>query len=188
MDNARHNNQIQNSKQNLRDILDWIIISGGVSERELSRRFKLKPALLKSIIMKFEKLGLVKRKKSLLGTQILFNSNSEQGMKEKSRLLPSVKIIDEEKRFITNLDILKSLVDRFGAIELKMVARFLNTDYNTVEKWAETLQSRGLVTLKYPLIGSPIISQKDEKNRILVRTLIKYALVIIVAGIIIYLL
>jgi len=161
------------------DIRDWVILSGVITEKELAKKFFLDGKSLKPIISKLEKDGVIKIKKKLFNSVIYFDANSEKGKKELSRLIPSVVTVDEKKVFTTNLDILKSLVDRFGTIELSRAARFFKASSDTVESWAKMLHSQGLIVLFYPLAGEPILTKEGEKHSVVNRTLIKYLIIVL---------
>lgn len=170
-----------------RDVFDWIILSGAAGEKELAGKFSVSRKALAPIIDGLEERGVVKRKRGLLfKTIILFNGDSEQGRIEKNRLLPSASLVGAEKMFKTNLDVLKTLVDRFGSIGLGRVAGFFRTRRETVEDWAKILHSQGLIVLFYPLVGEPVLLRVGEKQSIINETLVRYLILLLLVLAVIY--
>ena len=169
-----------------KDALDWIIISGVITEKQLSKKFKVKKKRIREIVNKLEKDGILKRQKKLLSSPVQLNEDTEQGMNEKGRLLPSVDIVEKKKIFKTNLDILKTLIDRFGKIELQLAAKFFKTRKETVEEWAKILHSQGLITLFYPITGETILLKRGRKQGLVNSTLIKYIIIVLLILIAIY--
>ena len=168
------------------NVLDWIIFSGATTEKEISKRFNIDRKYLQDLIKQFERKNLVKIKKSLLSTHIIFNNNSEEGKREKARLLPSISVVDLQKRFKTDIDVLKALVDKFGILSLSKTAIFFKANNDTVEEWAKILQSKGLLIIQYPILSEVVLLRKGEHTKMITLTRIKYIALFIVLLITLY--
>ena len=68
----------------------------------------------------------------------------------------------EKHAYSTGVDALYQLVQKSGKISFKNASGSLQVHPEDIETWASILAKEGLVTLKYPPLGSPEILKKGE--------------------------
>jgi len=162
------------------DVSDWLMVSGSVSERELVRKFPDK-AGLGAALAALASRGLVSREKKFFATVYSFNYRAPEAAKLRARLTQQPGRKDDGKKFKTNLDVLASLVERFDAVGVGKAARFFNTDEETLKSWARILESHGLATIYYPIIGDTVVAKKESKLKAVNASLRTLAMILLAA-------
>jgi hypothetical protein len=168
-----------------RDVLDWVIFSGGTTEKELSEKTGLSGKAVADAVGRLEGRGVLKRRRGFLRTEVLLDPSSDEAKAELSMLSPAVEVVGVEKRFKTSLDLVKHIVDRFGRARMARFSRFFNTTDDVVESWAKILHAQGMIVLFYPVVGGPVLLKTGERGRVVNYTLIRY-LVVLLAGLILF--
>ncbi|OYT27201.1 MAG: hypothetical protein B6U97_02110 [Candidatus Altiarchaeales archaeon ex4484_96] len=156
----------ENKKINLeKDIIDWTLIMGQVTESDLIKKFEIKKNQIKKQLLNLENKGVIKKTKSFNKTRYAVNRKSPAGVSYLKQMRPSKHIRYGKKEIETNLDILSNLVDRFDVIPLDKAARFFNTNKHAVMNWARILQEQDMISIHYPLMGTPLLSKKNAVNK-----------------------
>lgn len=67
-------------------------------------------------------------------------------------------------KFLTEIDELFKLVKEEKKISFKKLAKLYEEKMQTIEEWCEALEEMELITIHYPLIGSPYVKYEEKKE------------------------
>ncbi len=70
------------------------------------------------------------------------------------------KVKKKKSERIVTIDDLLNLVKERKKIKLEEAAKELNLSESLIEEWAKILDEHGLIKIKYPLLGKPILMKK----------------------------
>jgi len=104
------------------------------------------------------------------------NIGSKEGMKKdlekENDYLPhddksetNSKIIRISGKFQTEIDELLRLVKEEGRVNFNKLARIYEEKIGTIEAWCEALEETGLISIHYPLFGSPYIKYENKEKK-----------------------
>jgi hypothetical protein len=176
------------SREHDRDIIEWMIFNKKTTEKELIEYLKLTREQTRKIMERLISEKVVERKQAFLPSQQSYNVNynSEYVKEMQGYLKPSIALIGGERKFMTSLDLLKGLVDKFGYVELSKAAKYFNTEESKMEKLAGILQEQGLMTLNYPILGEPILMRAGEGHTLFSKSAIVKIEILMVLAIMAY--
>ncbi len=67
-------------------------------------------------------------------------------------------------KFDTKIDLLLKILEKKKKLRLGKLSELLKQDYELVEEWATILDEKGVIQLKYPLIGDAYVVKRDKKH------------------------
>ncbi len=178
--------QIASDTSHDQDIIEWIIFSGKTTEKELAAYLNIDAKNVKEVTKRLQGSDIIKVKSPRfgLGNPTLSVNYESQYVKElQSYLKPTIALVDGERRFMTSLDLLKDIIDKYGHVEVGKAAIYFNTTETKMEKLASILQEQKLITLNYPIIGSPVMMRIDESHRLISKSMtvrLQFLLVLII--------
>ena len=65
---------------------------------------------------------------------------------------------------VTDVDKLLDLVNKKGRITFADASKYLRVRGDKIERWAELLDSGGIIDIEYPITGEPILLKKGKKK------------------------
>lgn len=138
--------------------LKEVMTEGKKKQKSIAEMLGLKKLMpeKKQAIKKPAKESHDKKEENLAGQG--FEAEKEEAPKKDSQI---AKVTG---KFSTEIDQLLKLVKEEKKVSFAKLAKLYEEKTETIEEWCEALEDIGLVSIHYPLIGSPYITYKKGEN------------------------
>lgn len=67
-------------------------------------------------------------------------------------------------KIVTGIDELLGLVNKKGRVTFSDASKQLDVEVKRIERWAEILESKGLIMIDFPITGEPSLLRKRKKK------------------------